>query len=148
MRFVRWCLLVASLCVALGIFFVAGCMQNPYGDYRDGVLTEREYYLFSPSSQAAMQADVELCEYFCITGEKAVFLFDTEEDAGRYAMKLLKTQAATVVFEESVADVRSMYAHTKRIGTGVRIGGAYINLHIVLSGKRVQVGTPIVFGGY
>ena len=148
MRFVRWCLLVASLCVALGIFFFAGCMQNPYGDYTDGALTEREYYLFSPSSQATIQRGVEPCDYFYVTGEKAVFLFETEEDAGRYAMKLLKAQDATVVFEEVVADVRSMYAHTKRIGTGVRIGGAYINLHIVLSGKQVQVGTPIVFGGY
>ena len=148
MRFVRWWALIGSLCVAVGIFFFAGCMQNPYGEYSSGVLTEREYYLFSPSSQAAIQAEVELCDCFSITGEKAVFVFETEEAADRYAMKLLKTQGATVVFEEAVAGARCIYAQAKRMGAGVRIGGAYIHLHIVISGKRVQVGTPIVFGGY
>ena len=83
-----------------------------------------------------------------MTGEKAVFRFPSEEMAEESARKLLKAHRATVVAEERVAGVQSVYAYSARLGDGVRLFGKTVNLHIVLSGAIVQVGTPIVFGGY
>ncbi len=148
MRFFRWWSLFGSLCVSAALLVAFGGLKNPYADWSGGENVAREYYLYSPSSQATIQTEVELCDGFSITGEKAVFVFSTEKDADRYAMRLLKMQNAKVVFEESIAGARSIYAHAKRLGAGARIGGALVNLHVVVSGKCVQVGTPMIFGGY
>ena len=135
----------------IGICLLTGwvCrLQNPYGDPSGGVLVEREYYLYSPSSQAAVRTETAFWESVYIQGEKSVFTFETQEGANEYAVYLLGVQRAQVLFEEQVADARSIYAYSKRLGGGVRIGGVVVNLHIVLSGTTVQVGTPIIFGSY
>ena len=147
MRFFRWVTAFGCICICLLTVWVCR-LQNPYGDPLGGVLTEREYYLYSPSSQAAVRTETALWESVYIQGEKSVFTFETQENANEYAVRLLDVQKAQVLFEEKVAGARSIYAYSKRLGGGVRIGGVVVNLHIVLSGSTVQVGAPIIFGGY
>ncbi len=147
MRFFRWVTALGCICICLLTAWVCR-LQNPYGDTSGGVLTEREYYLYSPSSQAAVRTETAFGESVYIQGEKSTFLFQTLEDAGRYAVNLLKAQRAQVYFEEDIAGARSIYAYSQRLGGGVRVGGVLVNLHIVISGEFVQVGTPMIFGAY
>ena len=63
-------------------------------------------------------------------------------------MKLLSEKQAQVIFEETVAGVYSIYAYVRGGGTGVALRGAPVNLNLALFENCVQVGTPIIFGGY
>ena len=149
MRLSRWVRL--SLCGALGVCLLSavGLMRNPYGSLSSGVLTvEGEYYLYSPSSRAKIVEKLSLQDLPWYTGEKRVFRFQTQEEAGRYALKLLSERRAQVIFEETVAGVYSIYAYVRGGGVGVALRGAPVNLHLALFENCVQVGTPIIFGGY
>ena len=138
-----------ALVFAMMALFAVAWMKNPYGrGWSSGVKTECEYYLYSQSSQAKIVESVSLAESFFITGEKSVFCFDSEEEAGRYALNLLGGDEVTTVFEEEWDGVRSVYAYSARRGGGILLSGKRVNLHVVWKGTRVCVGTPIVFGGY
>ena len=143
--------LSAVLCaflVPLALLAVRG-MENPYGALaKEGEKIGQEYYLYSCSSQAEICPSVSILETGMITGEKAVFAFKTEKEAYRCAMKLLDEQGAKVIFRENVSGAYSIYAYTKKRASGVCLLGETVNLHIVLSGKIVQVGMPLIFGGY
>ena len=143
--------LSAVLCaflVPLALLAIKG-MENPYGALaKEGEKIGQEYYLCSRSSQAEIRSSVSILETGMITGEKAVFAFETEKEAYRCAMKLLDEQGARVVLEENISGAYSIYAHTRKRAGGVCLLGETVNLHIVLSGKIVQVGMPLIFGGY
>ena len=149
MCFFRVCAcLIGGFLLAVALTAVR-CMDNPYGVLlREGEKIGQEYYLYSASSQAVICPSVAASGLYSLTGEKAVFRFPSEEMAEESARKLLKAHRATVVAEERVAGVQSVYAYSARLGDGVRLFGKTVNLHIVLSGAIVQVGVPIVFGGY
>lgn len=130
-------------------FYAAAWLKNPYGRECDfAVRVESEYYLYSPSSQAKIVERVGFAESFFLTGEKSVFCFLSEADAEKYASALLKEQGAAVVFEEECMGARSIYAFAPKRGGGIALSGKRVNLHLVVKGARVCVGTPIVFGGY
>ncbi len=141
--------MVLSVCVSAAVLFAAVWLKNPYGRGSAlAVRTESEYYLYSPSSQAKIVASVGLAESFFLTGEKSVFQFPSEKEAARYLSGLLDEQGAKVVFEEECMGARSIYAYAPKRGGGITLLGKRVNLHLVWSGERVCVGTPIVFGGY
>lgn len=149
MRWSRWVRLYLCGALAVCLFTAVGLMRNPYGSHSSGVaVTEAEYYLYSPSSRAKIAKELSLRDLPWYTGEKRVFRFQTQEEAGRYALKLLSERGARVIFEETVAGVRSIYAYVRGGGSGVSLQGAPVNLHLALFENCVQVGIPIIFGGY
>lgn len=134
---------------SLSILFFAGLLKNPYG--KGSVVAEclgREYYLYSPSSQAKIVKRVGFADCFFLTGERSDFLFSSEREASGYVFELLDEQNATVVFEEEIMGARSIYAYAPNCGNGILLSGKRVNLHLVVKGDCVCVGTPIVFGGY
>ena len=153
MRFFRACacgigVLIGAAALTAALTAVR-CLQNPYACLqRAGEKIGQEYYLYSASSQAMICTELSLSDVYSVTGEKAVFRFETEESAREGARKLLEEHRADIVATECVAGVQSVYAYSARLGEGVRLFGERVNLQIVLSGATVQVGLPIVFGGY
>ena len=148
MRFRNWLSLLFCGVLCGGVLLCCGALCNPCGRATGGVEMGREYYLYSPSSQAKITASLSLADYFSLVGEKYTLRFPSAEDANAYAEKLLIEKGARMVYEERVAGVRSIYAYTADGRKGVLVCGGRVNLHLAICGEEVQVGTPIIFGGY
>lgn len=148
MRFWRWSRLAVALVCSAATVFAVLWLKNPYGRFSGGVCVEREYYLYSPSSQAKIVERVDFAESFFLTGEKATFCFESEAAAEEYVCALLKEEGAKIVSEESWGNVKSVYAYAANREKGIRLPCGRVNLHIAVQGACVQVGTPIIFGGY
>ena len=149
MWFLNWCKSVA--CFGLvGVFcLLVSLLKNPYGILLvEGEKVDAEYYLYSPSSQAKICDSVSLAEYVHLTGEKMEFAFSSEAEAASAAASFLQERAAKIVCVEEVAEVRSIYAYVKGGYKETTLFGKKVNLHVVVSGKMVRVGIPIIFGGY
>ena len=141
--------MAGAVCLAAACLVVVRWMENPYGKSSGFALCAgREYYLYSPSSQAKIVKSASFAESFYLTGEKSVFLFPSDLEAEKYVCAVLAEQHATIAFEEEVLGGRSIYAYAPKRGGGVLLSGQRVNLHLVLRGSRVCVGTPIIFGGY
>jgi hypothetical protein len=148
MRFRDWLALFfcGALCGVVLLF--CGLLRNPCGRMAGGVETEREYYLYTPSSQAKIASRLSFADYFSLVGEKYTLRFPSAEAANAYAENLLIEKGAQTLFEERVAGVRSIYAYTMDGREGAWLYGGRVNLHLAVCGDEVQVGTPIIFGGY
>ncbi|MBQ2740059.1 MAG: hypothetical protein IJF39_00360 [Clostridia bacterium] len=148
MRFRNWLALLFCGTLCGGVLLFCGFLRNPCGRLTGGVETQREYYLYNPSSQAKIAGSLSFAEYFSLVGEKYTLRFPSAEAANAYAENLLAEKGAQTLFEERVAGVRSIYAYTVDGREGVQLFGARVNLHLAICGEEVQVGTPIIFGGY
>ncbi len=148
MRLKRWFTLLICGGICATLLAVAGGLYNPYGSCLKGERVAKEYYLYSPSSQAKILSSPTFAECFFLTGETSAFRFSTEKEAAFYAEALLREKKAQVVCEEHLAGARSIYAYVSGGAGGILLFGARVNLHLVIKGAEVQVGTPIIFGGY
>ncbi len=148
MRFRNWLSLLFCGVLCGGLLLSCAALCNPCGYVMGGVETGREYYLYSPSSQAKIADSLSFADYFSKVGEKYILRFSSSAEANAYAEKLLMEKGARTVFEERVAGVRSIYAYVSNGCKGVRILDGRVNLHLAICGEEVQVGTPIIFGGY
>ena len=147
MQFRNWLALLFCGVLCGGVLLCCGMLRNPCGDAIGGVEMGREYYLYSPSSQAKITTSLSLADYFSLAGEKYTLRFSSAAEANAYAERLLIEKGARTVFEERVAGVRSIYAYVSDGRKAVQILGGKINLHLAICGEEVQVGTPIIFGG-
>ena len=148
MRFRNWLSLLFCGILCGGVLLCCGALYNPCGVAEGGVETGREYYLYSPSSQAKIKGSLSFAEYFSLVGEKYALRFSSAAEANAYAERLLKEKGARTVLEESIAGVRCIYAYVSDGREAVQISGGRVNLHLAICGEEVQVGTPIIFGGY
>ena len=148
MRFRNWLALLFCGVLCSGVLLCCGMLRNPCGDAMGGVETAREYYLYSPSSQAKIAASLSLADYFSLVGEKYTLRFSSVAEANAYAERLLMEKGAQTVLEERVAGVRCIYAYITDGRKAVQISDGKVNLHLAICGREVQVGTPIIFGGY
>ncbi|MBQ8885112.1 MAG: hypothetical protein IJY62_01885 [Clostridia bacterium] len=117
----------------------------------------REYYLFSPSSQATIAETYGFLEAFFLEGECAFYSLerigaaygaDGERAISAFKDSLISAARATVCFEEEASGTRSYYCYSPILKGGVYIEGYSVNLHIAVREGTVAVGSPIVFGGY
>lgn len=148
MRFRNWLALLFCGTLCGGMLLCCGFLRNPCGWATGGVEMGREYYLYTPSSQAKITSRISFTEYFSLVGEKYTLRFSSAEAANAYAENLLAQKRAQTLLEERVAGVRSIYAYTEGGREGVELFGGWVNLHLAICGAEVQVGTPIIFGGY
>ena len=103
---------------------------------------ERNFYVYSASSQAKMQTALQPLDVFFKTGE-SVWL---DEPIDAYA--LMQYFNAEVVYIERVGDTVSYYGFSPDLPRGIVLQGKAVNLHIAVSPRGCAVGTPIIFGGY
>lgn len=130
---------VASLAVAACLFLMY------FSAFPGG---EKEYYLFSASSQAERKKTLSVGDLFAVRGESAVYVADSGRDSASIAKEIRERYAAEILFTETVGDTVSYYCHSSGLGEGIILNGCLINLHIAVRTDSVAVGTPIIFGGY
>ena len=102
--------------------------------------TEKELYLYSPSSQATIKRELTLTDVLFLQGE-----------SGRVTDVLsavLEKYSATVLFQEKGEGYTSYYCYSTKLNRSIVLDGKNINLHIVEYDDGLRVGTPIIFGGY
>ena len=76
-----------------------------------------------------------------VKGESTVY-------EGDRAQHLLTAFRARVLFTEEAANTVSYYCFSPFLGEGLKLNGAYVNLHIAVGEGRTAVGTPVIFGGF
>lgn len=104
---------------------------------------EKEYYLYSLSSQANIVNEPALLDLLFVTGESA--RIKTEEIN---LEELLSNYGANVLFTENVDGALSYYCYSPKLKSPVVLDGKSVNLHIIVKDKEVVLGSPVVFGGY
>lgn len=147
----RWYLfwkMLGGILLGVAVLFLVACLKNPCGQRGAAIVEDREYYLYSPSSQACIKKQTQGSEYFFLTGEKFVLSFASDQEAKAYMEQRLRSARVRIVAEEWVDGARSVYAYETGGVSGARLFGQKVNLHLIQNGAFVQVGTPIVFGGY
>jgi hypothetical protein len=55
---------------------------------------------------------------------------------------------AKVIFTENTAFGESFYMYSNKIPYGKKINGKIINLHLLINGRQIVMGTPIIYGSY
>lgn len=148
MRWYRFWKTFGGILLCAVVLFSVAWLKNPCGQRVGAMLEDREYYLYSPSSQAQIVEKTQGNECFFITGEKLVLSFTNEQEATAYMENRLRAARVRIVAEEWVDGTRSVYAYEIGGASGARLFGEKVNLHLVQKGAFVQVGTPIVFGSY
>lgn len=106
---------------------------------------EREFYLYSASSQAKTKRTLGLGELGDIKGE-SITLDGVERNA--FLKETLEAYTACVLWEETCADTTSYYCYSPRLQGGVLLNGKTVNLHIAFSKDKAKLGTPLIFGGF
>ena len=106
---------------------------------------ERVFYLYSPSSQAAVKESITPLELLWVRGECVTMPCENKEEK---LQEILKLYNAAVIFEEEVGGTHSYYCRTQNWGRATWINGVSINLHIAFNEELCAVGTPLIFGGF
>ncbi len=134
------CALLASLAFLGSVFFVWSVKSVRFPEIEG----ERAYYLRSASSQAFIKDTLAPWDFASVKGESVVFSCEGKKTVD----DLLSTYRAQVLFVEETDGTISYYCYTPRFYDGVRIKGAFVNLHIAHRETRCAVGSPIIFGGF
>lgn len=136
--------------IVAAVFFLA--VSYTRKDVFPSIKGERTYYLYSRSSNAAMEKNPSLADLFFVRGVSVQVSADESISPEKFLADILQEFSAQVVLEEKVLSVTSYYAYSERLGRGVVVGGKTVNLHVAVStregGVGIVVGTPIIFGGY
>ena len=104
---------------------------------------EKEYYLYSFSSQANIVNAPTPFDLLFVTGESVRL-----ETEGINLEELLSNYGAKVIFTENMDDSVSYYCYSPKLKSPVVLDGKSVNLHIIVKDKEVVLGSPVVFGGY
>ena len=106
------------------------------------------FYSGSESSQAhitlasASEAAAVKLALSDITGESARY------ESAEEAFRQVKKYGGDLVCREDAAGVSNYYFYSRRLGGGVDLYGARVNLHVAVRGGAAAVGSPLIFGGY
>ena len=136
-EFVKW--LVALILSA--VVFLSIAILNATAFPLKG---EKEYYLYTSSSQAEIKSDVSILELSFVCG-KSVRINNATD--GVLEDVLIRYSARVVKVEEFAGGV-SYYCYSPKLKKGIVIDGVAVNLQIAVKGESVVLGTPIIFGGY
>ncbi len=136
-----WLRYATALGVSVGLFLFVALFQSTAIPYA----TDKEYYLYSPSSQAEITTDLSFVDLPYIKGECArIKTSDSEKDLqaaiNRYAANVVKTE----LFDGGV----SYYCYSEKLKTPILLDAEFVNLHIVVKTDELLIATPILFGGY
>ena len=137
LEFLKW---LIALVICAVVFFAIAVLNTTAFAFEG----EKEYYLYTPSSQAQIKKEVAIFELPFLRGESVRINGASneilEETLGRYN--------ATVVKVEECSGGVSYYCYSSKLKGGLVIDGMTVNLQIAMKGKTTVLGTPIIFGGY
>ena len=136
-----WLRFVLAVLLAVGIFIFASVFSLSAFPQE----SDKEYYLYTPSSQAEIANQVSVFKLLYIKGECARVEC---ADAQAYLQATIEKYNAEVVKVESFDGGISYYCYSPKLKNPVLLDGAFVNLHIVVKGSSILLGTPLVFGGY
>lgn len=148
--FLRLCLALASVFAC----FIGFSSANVVKLRVDG---EREFYLYSASSQAVIRSRLDFFDLPFLKGECVTVKTDVGKsinDRLLRAREEVEKFGGVIVLEENVGGMYSLYCYFPKssgLYDGVFVGGekgGVVNLHIAVSPSRTVVGSPIIFGGY
>lgn len=104
-----------------------------------------EAYIGSASSLAKIEK-VDAFSFVLLKGVKGE---SVELDYSEFNLfNFLKEFRAKLLFSEQTEEGISYYAYSPKIPYEKRINGITVNLHVFVSGERVKVGSPIIFGSF
>jgi hypothetical protein len=105
---------------------------------------EKEYYLYSPSSQAQITSSIDAYDLFFLKGESAKIT------TGESVDEVLSRYGAEIIFTEKFDEAGgiSYYCYSPKLKQPILLDGKFVNLHVVVTANGIVLGTPIVFGGY
>ena len=126
---------VVLLCSVI-LLFIMALGYSPFPFEQD-----KEFYLYSPSSQAQITTTPTVYDLLYVKGERAKSLSESVDE-------LLIRYGAKIVFTEEFDGGTSYYCYSSKLQTPIVIDGKFVNLHIVDRASERTVGTPIIFGGY
>lgn len=111
---------------------------------------QKEYYLYSPSSQSVIKSSLTLSDLPFLRGE-SIWL-DREGkstlECEALVAELLAQYEAEVLKKEEFADGVSYYCYSEKLKKGIILDGVTVNLHLVVKENCIALGTPVIFGGY
>ena len=131
--FLKTILAAVGVIVVLLTILVVNCFAFPFA-------TRKEFYLYSPSSQATIRTQLYLDELFFLQGESGHTADSLSE--------VLEKYSATVLFQEEGEGCVSYYCYSPKLKRSVQLDGKTVNLHIVEYDDGLRLGSPIIFGGY
>ena len=106
---------------------------------------KEEYYLYSASSQGARKTELSLSDLVFLQGVSYEYQTETGEE---FALEQIRRFRAVILLKEELGGSYSYYCYSPMLGKTVTLGEDKINLHIVVRGENVKMGSPLVFGGY
>lgn len=138
----------ALLTLTLSLF-ACGLLKDGFSlSSLENAAVAKSYYLYSASSVAQETGSLELLELPFVEGKSVSILFESEKEAREYVAGLIEKTGANLQKAEYVEEAESYYLFSRGMGKTVAVSGLPVNLHVAISGKRVSVGSPIIFGGY
>ncbi len=139
------CICVA-VCVAIcAVRAVKICVEAP-----ELVFLSRNFYLYSPSSQAEIKKELAWYEWSEIEGESVEYaiLEGAGTDLLAYAREKFQDLGGVEAFVEEVDGTVSVYGYAPKLYGGITLYGERVNLHVAARADRLVVGSPIIFGGF
>ena len=137
--FLKW---LIALILSVALFLAVSFLNATAFPFKG----EKEYYLYSVSSQAQIKQAINPLEIPFICGESISIPNPSNEFLDGV---LTRYRASIVKVEESEeSGVVSYYCYSPKLKRGILIDGVFVNLHVVVKVECVVLGSPIIFGGY
>lgn len=140
-KILAWLRYALSVCLAIGVLAFVALFHITVFPYA----ADKEYYLYSPSSQAQIKNEITFSELPYIKGECARFAIENDE---KDLQALIAHYNAEIVRIEQFNGGTSYYCYSNKLKTPILLDGAHVNLHIVVKENELLIATPLVFGGY
>ena len=137
LEFLKW--LIAFI-FSTAVFFAVGFLNVTAFPFEG----DKEYYLYSPSSQAQIKKSVNLLEVPFIRGESVTINHSSKE----LLEKVLADYDAKIVKVEKFDGGVSYYCYSCKLKDGIVLDGEFVNLQVAIKKESTVIGTPIIFGGY
>ncbi len=130
--------------ISLLIIVLAVMVINAQPVFKD-YASEYEVYLNDASSLAEIRK-VDKLEYYFLRGVKGESV--TLSAKGFELESILSDFGARVVFTENLSNATVYYAYSPKIKSQKTVRGEKINLQVAISGERVVLGAPLIFGSF
>ena len=140
-KFWAWLKFIVAFALSAAIFALV-CLFNSSAFPLE---SDKEYYLYSSSSQSLIVKTVDFADLPYVKGECARV---ETENGNAYLEKILAHYGAAVLKTERFDDGISYYCYSPKLKNKLLVDGAAVNLHIVVKPTEVLLGTPVIFGGY
>ena len=157
-----------GVCAFLALVFFAVCAVGFLGYFAlplCGIEGEKEYFLYSESSQAVRKERLTGFDLFFVRGQSVRVWFEdgaeqgTEQGAGQsarrgagladeWAEEQVERLKGEVLFCEEAGGAVCYYGFAPKLGRGIVVKGERVNFQIAVRGASAAIGTPVLLGSF